>query len=266
MPQNGKSSVLLIGDAMEDYFHLIDHQKENPTAKYPIYASRAILTAPGGAANVRAILNRFRVDHSSLLSYRKPQKRYLIQDDTPIARVDDNDVCEPCSTGTLRHLLPLYDIIVVSDYAKGTLHKRARDLINAAPGQLLIDTKLDPTEWRADATFFPNTPEYERYADSYNKLPCVVQKLGPKGARLLSDGHELKRSSPYIITHKAANTIGAGDVFLAAWVRATLDELPLEQRLDYAVEAASLACQYPFTDCPTLAQLEAFYDGEAVPQ
>jgi len=268
MPQKEtKGSVLLVGDAMIDEFILVTKRKSHTPLVY--YASPPAVR-PGGAANTTNLLKYLGVPttrvYSKDITWRVPTKTYILASDNAILlRLDRDDHVRPLDHDQLATQLLKFDNVVVSDYNKGTIDDKAIDLINILAMRLFIDTKRDPCSWRKDATFFPNEAEFQKYRDHYLKLPRVAHKQGVKGARFLSYGTvKAEVEAPTIASYYACqpHTIGAGDAFLAGWVRATVAEnlTSDRDRLEFAVVTASLSCTYPYTQGAPLPQIKKYIE------
>ncbi|MBW1723683.1 MAG: hypothetical protein JRJ78_16745 [Deltaproteobacteria bacterium] len=266
-----KNTVLLIGDAMSDIFMPVGKMKQVRPLTY--HAGKPEYH-PGGASNTAQLLESLEVPTVCVYSrdYPKsdpiPIKLYLIttSDNAILLRLDRNDHSRPLDHAQLATQLLKFNDVVVSDYNKGTIDDKAIDLINILAMRLFVDTKRDPYSWRKDATFFPNETEFQKYRDHYLKLPRVAHKQGVRGARFLSYGTvKAEVEAPTIASYYVCqpHTIGAGDAFLAGWVRATVAEnlTSDRDRLEFAVVTASLSCTYPYTQGAPLSQIKKYIEG-----
>lgn len=77
-----------------------------------------------------------------------------------------------------------------------------------------------------------------RLAEAMPDGAIVVVKLGPNGALALADGSLVRAGAPRVTVK---DTIGAGDVFNAAFLAALAEDMPLDTALNQAVATASLA-------------------------
>lgn len=129
----------------------------------------------------------------------------------------------------------------------------------AAGSVVFADVGWDPSEQWDPAVldqlehcdvFLPNAGEAMAYtrttspADALEalaeKVPLVVVSKGADGAEAL-DAVTGERVAVPAYPVSAADTTGAGDVFAAGFIAATLWELPLEQRLRFAALTAALS-------------------------
>jgi sugar/nucleoside kinase (ribokinase family) len=129
----------------------------------------------------------------------------------------------------------------------------------AAGSVVFADVGWDPSEQWDPAVldqlehcdvFLPNADEAMAYtrttspADALDalaeKVPLVVVSKGADGAEAL-DAATGERVAVPAYPVSAADTTGAGDVFAAGFIAATLWELPLEQRLRFAALTAALS-------------------------
>ncbi|MEU4195972.1 carbohydrate kinase family protein [Kribbella sp. NPDC026611] len=129
----------------------------------------------------------------------------------------------------------------------------------AAGSVVFADVGWDPSEqWDPEVlnqlehcdVFLPNAEEAMRYTRSgtpqqalrklADQVPLVVVSNGAEGALALdaSTGEEVAVPAYPV---PAADTTGAGDVFAAGFIAATLWELPLEQRVRFAALTAALS-------------------------
>ncbi|MFF0342027.1 carbohydrate kinase family protein [Kribbella sp. NPDC004875] len=129
----------------------------------------------------------------------------------------------------------------------------------AAGSVVFADVGWDPTEAWDPAVldqlahcdvFLPNADEAMAYTRTTSpgaalevlatKVPLVVVSNGADGAEAL-DAVTGERVAVPAYPVPAADTTGAGDVFAAGFIAATLWELPLEQRLRFAALTAALS-------------------------
>ncbi len=89
----------------------------------------------------------------------------------------------------------------------------------------------------------------------------VAVTLGPEGAVLLDDGHEVARAQPPPVD--AVDATAAGDAFSAALVVGLLEGRPQAEALTRACAAGALAASRPGAQpsLPTAAELEAVLAG-----
>ncbi|MFC5179799.1 carbohydrate kinase family protein [Actinomadura harenae] len=153
-----------------------------------------------------------------------------------------------------------------------------------ANGSLVFaDLGWDPTEtWSSHVldrlddvdVFLPNAVEAMAYTRASTpeaaldalaeRVGTVVVKLGPKGAIAASGG---ERAAATALPVRALDPTGAGDVFAAGFVFATLKEWPLEQRLDFANLVAGLSVRHRSGSlgAPCWGEIAAFGESGEVP-
>jgi sugar/nucleoside kinase (ribokinase family) len=112
---------------------------------------------------------------------------------------------------------------------------RARALHWVARSQIVLLNEIEATSLTATAT-----PEaaLESLARHQPKSGISVVKLGPKGAIARQHAKTIRAIAPQV---GVKDTIGAGDVFNAAFIASLSQCTPLAQALDHAVATASLA-------------------------
>lgn len=168
------------------------------------------------------------------------------------------DVIPPSTSASIVHLDPTADISV-SDLA----------------GLVFADVGWDPAQqWRPELlrqlelchAFLPNEVEAMAYTrtdtpqGALKKLaevvPIAVVTRGGRGA-IAVDNTTGEHSEVDGINVDCIDTTGAGDVFGAAFVHATLSGMPLSERLQFANKAASISVQRigGATAAPTLAEV-----------
>ncbi len=195
VPDFSKLRVLVAGDAMLDEYWFGDTARISPEAPVPVVKTRSAEQRPGGAANValnvaalgaRAVLaavigadergrvlcealERQGVRCEVLRSAAVPtiHKLRVLARNQQLIRVDAEQSLESCAdefNDVFAKAVPFADVVVLSDYAKGTL-RRAADLVaicRNAGVPVLIDPKgTDFARYRGATALTPNRGEFE---------------------------------------------------------------------------------------------------------
>lgn len=195
-----RARVLLVGDVMLDRYWSGETGRISPEAPVPVVGLRDFRDRPGGAANValnvtalgasaallgrtgndeagttlRTALDATGVEHDFLDAGDSPTitKLRVVSRNQHLMRLDIEDGFARCDPAPLldrfRARLADTDVVVISDYAKGTLGPATPDLIRAAreAGRpVLVDPKGgDFTPYRGADLLTPNRGEFERIA------------------------------------------------------------------------------------------------------
>jgi len=283
IPDFSRVRVLVAGDAMLDEYWFGDAARISPEAPVPVVHTRSAEQRPGGAANVAlnvaalgaqtvlagvvgadergkvlaSLLERRGVRCELVVAPSLPtvHKLRVLARNQQLIRLDAEQSLEPAA-GKLGErfakLVKAADVVVLSDYAKGTL-ARAADLITlcrAARVPVFVDPKgTDFKRYRGAHALTPNRGEFEAVVG-----PCATE------AELLRRGNKLRveleleallvtrgEHGMTLFTKRAPHTLptqarevfdvtGAGDTviaLLAAGVAAGLD-------LDAAAALANL--------------------------
>ncbi len=282
VPDFSKLRVLVAGDAMLDEYWFGDTARISPEAPVPVVRARSSEQRPGGAANVA--LNIAALGARSTLAavvgqdergaqltrvleqrgvrcelFRSPtlptiHKLRVLARSQQLLRIDAEQSLQTCAheLGTLyTRLVKQSDVVILSDYAKGTL-ARVDELVAAARAAkvpVLIDPKgTDFSRYRGAYGLTPNRGEFEavvgKSADEAEllrkgaalraelDLELLLVTRGEQGMTLFERGAE-----PLTLPTQAREVFdvtGAGDTVIAllgAGVAAGLD----------APEAARLA-------------------------
>jgi 2-dehydro-3-deoxygluconokinase len=87
---------------------------------------------------------------------------------------------------------------------------------------------------------------------------CAVVKLGADGA-IASDGGEVAEREALRVV--VADTVGAGDAFVAGWLTETAHGSSVDRRIDTAIACGALACttEGDWEAAPTRADIAAFH-------
>lgn len=285
-----KASVLVVGDVMLDRYWNGGTARISPEAPVPVVRIGAQEHRAGGAANVainlaaigcqvtllglvgsddaaeilRACLDRAGVNHHLLPCAGIPTitKLRVISRNQQLIRLDFEDPLPEAAAAALEDpftaLLANHELVVLSDYAKGSL-QRAPVLINQAHHSglpVLVDPKQADVEIYAGASLLtPNFSEFEAMAGG----PCVDEEAiarqgeqlmkrlgldallvtrGEHGLSLLRPGqppfHEPSQA------REVFDVTGAGDTVIAITAAALAAGAPLEQAVRLANRCAGI--------------------------
>lgn len=202
--------ILVLGDFFKDVWVEVHQQtRVNPEApNAPIYTLGASREYQGGAGNVANTLKKYGASvvwglnlgrSTQVLGPWLPTKtRYHNFKREILWRVDTMDFFSPIPNDSLENYLNLgCEVIVVSDYAKGSIDAEAVNTIgehletSTSECRLVVDTKANPKRWAnwpAPITFTPNEKEFSTYKKEYLEVlrSCskgdIVVTLGARGA------------------------------------------------------------------------------------
>jgi D-beta-D-heptose 7-phosphate kinase/D-beta-D-heptose 1-phosphate adenosyltransferase len=281
VPDFGKLRVLVAGDAMLDEYWFGDAARISPEAPVLVVRTRESERRPGGAANVAlnlAALGAQTVltavigadDRGALLTrlleergvrcelVRSPSlptihKLRVMARSQQLIRVDAEQSLEACAAeveSRFSQLVRGVDVVVLSDYGKGTL-SRAAELIALCRTHrvpVLVDPKgTDFMRYRGAYAVTPNRGEFEavvgRCANEGEllakgaqlradlDLDALLVTRGEQGMTLFTDGEPLTLPAQ---ARKVFDVTGAGDTMIALFAAAVATGLDV-------ADAASLA-------------------------
>jgi len=263
--------VLVVGDVMLDRYWWGSAERISPEAPVPVVRLMNESLVAGGAANVAAnvlglgaevylfgvtgndfaadqlneTLNKSKISVSNLLKFNNRQttlKTRIIANHQQVARIDQETIEKLSKTDeetvwqSVTKILPLVDVVIVSDYAKGFLSETflMRLITTATINNLkiLIDPKgKDYRKYRGATLITPNKMEALEAAQIENSNPVQVIPAGKKlltdldiTAVLITEGESgmtlfEKGNKPLHLEAKARHVFdvtGAGDTVIAA--------------------------------------------------
>lgn len=217
--------ILLIGDPMTDINYFCKPVGLCLEAPVPLLAIEEVDSRDGGALNVKANLEAQGAKVDFIPSSSMSLKHRLWSGDRLVARFDQDGesktVKVPYGEG--------FDAIVISDYQKGDIN------FYGASVPVFVDSKnTDPDKAFMDTIIFPNETEWEHVKPEYHLH--VIRKAG-------RDGCFVDSTHIPTVSIERADTVGAGDTFLAAFVVKYLETKELLVSAHYANKAAGIACQ-----------------------
>ena len=264
--QVSKSNVLVIGDAMLDTWHYFESYRLSPEANIPIVRKNHAYHAVGGAGNALrhlkslsdsshcliatvgvdfegllmrevALENGLEIDWVEVNRITTTKKRMFV-DGNPVLREDIEDTStidnsyESMIFTKIASAISRFDVLLISDYAKGLLSEnliiKIRALANSALKPLVVDPGVNRIDLYAGYDFIkPNLKEWQIYVESVGDEIIAIQKLikagtrgivitlGPQGIRYINQNFESEIISPDRQI-SAVDVTGAGDSVAAA--------------------------------------------------
>lgn len=268
--------ILVIGDLIIDKYIMGKAFRLCPEAPVPVVVPSQVSYETRGGAGLVAdqIKELLGPDIVIELFGSKSRKERTFVDGRLVLRVDYDGLSEPVDydgLSDLEHIGAFYSdsvlrlmqkeeisLLVVSDYDKGALDRRAAsDIMRAAERRqipVLVDAKKN-WEWYVGAyAMFPNQNEILPLAEVTRH---IVRKLGAGGCdvdNVLVPGYE----------HEVRDVTGAGDIFLAAFAAKLYmsDDIQLAEVADFANTVAGISVTYVGTHVVTGEEIEEFY-GES---
>lgn len=304
------NKVLIIGDAMLDTYIYGKVGRISPEAPVPVIESFKIMQCLGGAGNVArnavalgsevSVIFTFGMDQDGdslhemlkewgincqylLRSYslKTINKTRVVGNDQQIARIDYNDSysltteMEERIFQFLKEAIPKNDIIIISDYGKGTCSKTVCNKVIELSGRkpVIVDPKgIDWEKYRGASVITPNLKEANTFSSKEvkNNSEAVEKEYGNLTERigikylLLTRSEEgmslLSSRLTYHISaysHEVYDVSGAGDTVVAAlasYVHSGLDNIIEAARI--ANIAAGLVVAKPGTAVVTKDEIQ----------
>lgn len=259
--------VAVVGDAIEDRWMTATVTRQSAEANIPIYDIQNVRIMPGGAANVSKALKALGVPTLDFYINREgslPLKTRILVEGVQVARFDQFDQCYPLP---IRPEQINNQVVVISDYGKGAINASEVSTIASYASEIWINTKfpqsyyecLDmarPSTKGPSVTWLCNEAEYDKDRDWYDRQFKVWISRGKDGISYRFNGKPWPAASRKAEARTVVSVCGAGDVTLAALVKAYLTGCDPEYMARYAMTAAAIAVEHPFTYCPTDLEID----------
>lgn len=280
-----QAKVLVVGDVMLDRYYQGDTQRISPEAPVPVVRVSKVEDKAGGAANVarniahldakvgllgligqddngqslQQILQQDGIESALLAQQSQPTiaKMRVISRHQQVVRLDIeqnfNREHAEALADQVDHLLPAYDFVLISDYAKGSLAAVGRIIqsAKAAGKYVLVDPKqADLAVYRGADIITPNLAEFRlaggdtsSEAAMFSSARAMLTRCGIAAMLLTRSEHGMTLITPNDIHHFPAQVLEVSDVTGAGdTVIATLAVmLGAGMALPQAVEVANLA-------------------------
>lgn len=298
------AKILVVGDVILDRYVAGDTTRVSPEAPVPVVRVSGTEERPGGAANVAVNVRALGVRTSLLgvtgddeaadsldlrlraldvtghfhrqAGFPTITKLRVLSQHQQLLRLDYE--CEPGMVdgpsllSLFRAILPGHDLLVLSDYAKGSLGGVDQFIALAAEQGIpvLVDPKGgDFSRYRGASLLTPNLREFEAVAGRCSSDEAIVERgralcrelalqallitRGEHGMLLIEAGGDSVNLPAH--AHEVFDVTGAGDTVIAALAAARASGYGLAEAVAYANLAAGLVVAKLGTASVTAAEL-----------
>ncbi len=298
------AKILVVGDIILDQYIYGETNRISPEAPVPVVRVNDTEERAGGAANVAINVSSLGVavqllgitgkDESAsrlekILADKGVECHFVYQDNfatitkqrvlsrhQQLIRLDYEKEKDICDTSELidkyLKLIESVDVLILSDYAKGSLDK-VQTLIKHAKEKgvtVLVDPKSnDFSSYHSASVITPNLKELEAAVGKCKsnevliekgmqlcknlKLDALLVTRGEKGMTLLRDGQTTLHLKAE--THEVYDVTGAGDTVIAVLAAAIACDFSIEQATALANTAAGLVVEKLGTATVTVDEL-----------
>ncbi len=249
--------VLVIGDIIYDKYIYGTSTRISPEAPVPVVTHKEEKTTMGGAALVYDNLKSLGVDvemYDTLEDHSV--KTRIICDGHYITRIDEdknadsNAVLERIKQADFRP----YDIVVLSDYDKGTLDNAKQIIkhINKFNCKVIVDPKRYAHDYEGAWLVKPNNSEYTKFKFDEWQGNIITTDAGHKVTAKID---EVEYNIP-VETVEVSDVTGAGDCFLAGFVYGLSKGYAHKKCLEIAIRGSTESVKHSGTYILQKADLE----------
>lgn len=283
--------LLVIGDLLIDYYHYGTINRISPEAPIPVFDEDEIKRNLGGAGNVavniKSLLPDYEVDllcirsatvfyENELRGVAKIESGYitkLIEKHRFIDKRNNQQIGLRLDKYYDRYVLDhrafeqiekkVYDIIVLSDYDKGSFDNLEfiLQILKKAENDkscTILDSKSKSlNKFSGVEIFKPNNKEFEIYnKDKFPNFKYVIRTESENGMTLYDNLNKEMLHTPSHVKD-IVSTVGAGDTALAGLVWGISKGLKIDKSMMCANYLAGRACLHPGTYIVTQDDLES---------
>jgi rfaE bifunctional protein kinase chain/domain len=278
-------NILVVGDCMLDRYRIGRMERISPEAPVPIVDELIISDLVGGAGNVainiksmmgknngnvdlitfigkdteatkiKNLLNYYNINLFYGTSRKKPTilKERIVVQNKHILRIDREDKTPYIDEGFFKYFDTFlsqkkYNILVISDYAKGLITTPFIDILTKYfhKNQILIDPKPENLNtYCHNYIMTPNEKEYAKMNPELIKSEYVIKTMGSRGMELIKDGKVIKKINAEYVTN--ADVTGAGDVVISAIAICIAMGIPISESMEISNKCASYSVSVPGT-------------------
>jgi len=244
-----KFNILLIGDAGNDVYTYGYVNRISPEAPVPVFQPHYTINHDGMAGNVRKNLEALGCTVNFLHGEVSKKNRLIDhRSKQQLLRIDHDVESKPITFETA--IPPVYDVIVVSDYNKGTVdYQLIEDLVKEVNVPVFVDTKKTDLARLAGCYIKINALEKSRATSLPDSDHLIVTHGG--------DGAEWNGwVYPAEIAGDVTDVCGAGDTFLAALAYQFLVTNSMPDAIKFANKASAVTVQHVGVYAPRLEEIK----------
>jgi len=292
--------VLVIGDFMIDHYIIGESERMSPEAPVPVVIPKKEFSVPGGAANVAMNINslgsnvtclgfvgndvfgeelvnileenNINTKHIEIIeNHPTTLKKRIYSNGNQIIRVDKEKFLnwKPSQLSSFDY--NDYDIIILSDYNKGTLatpwftkpentnvilDPKNENCTHLFMNSNIITPNLKELKKLSDIEILNNTSISQacnKLIDKYN-FDFVIAKKGEKGITIYGKQNFVKNIKPHNVFNP--DVTGAGDTVIAALSISYAKSKDIEFSVKFANAAAAIAVGKSGTSTTTLREID----------
>jgi bifunctional ADP-heptose synthase (sugar kinase/adenylyltransferase) len=237
------SRVLLIGEQCDDIFIYGDTPRLSPEGPAPVFIPTREVYNGGMGMNVMGNLMALDIDVDFEHQQSPITKTRHIHEssNTLLLRIDEEKNIDNIGDRLPKLDFWDYPMVVVSDYNKGFLTEEDIAYIAYKHPNTICDTKKKLGEWCKDLRFIKlNRSEYENNKDFISENDWILEKLI---ITLDKDGCMYNGTSYPTEQVEIMDISGAGDTFVAGFVKMFLDTEDIPQSIQFANRCSAQVVQ-----------------------
>ncbi len=280
--------ILVIGDIMRDLYRICDINRISNEAPVPVCHIQKEYSNLGGCGNVinnlisigvtkvscisrigndisgdyiKSKLDLLNISHNLIIDKNIPtiQKERIISKEQgiQILRID-TEIIKPCVNyfNTLESIDDTYDIIIVSDYAKGVITEDLMNVLKKSNTKIVVDPKPKNINlYKGVFSITPNKKEFEIMKDHLsfyienNEIQNIINTLGKDGIKIFSLDENKNLVGNHIESKPVDvyNVSGAGDTVVAVFSTCVAMGYDIISSSKVAVECAEWTVTQPGT-------------------
>lgn len=250
-----KPNILLLGDSCHDYYHYGEIKRISPEAPIPIFDLKYSEKKYGMASNVYGNLKKFDLTVHLHTNFRENIHRYIdCKSNQQVIRIDEKN--DPMGFVDIMEDFvdyDSYDIILISDYDKGTLsYENIETIINIAKSKnidIFINTKKNDLARFEGAFVIINQIEYDSLISKCSNIIEMSPEIGIIYHPKLPDASYWFPATDSI---KFKSITGINDAFLAALSMTYNLTKDIIKSIRFANKAIQVSIQHHGCIAPTL--------------
>ncbi len=240
--------VLVIGDVIIDKYIYGTSTRISPEAPVPVITYIEEKETSGGAGLVYENLKSLGVDvemYDTLEDHSV--KTRIICDGHYITRIDEDKDAD--SNAVLQRIkqadFSAYDIVVLSDYDKGTLDNAKKIIkhINKFNCKVIVDPKRYAHDYEGAWLVKPNNSEYTKFEFDEWQGNIITTDAGHSVSATIDN----KEYTIPVNNLEVADVTGAGDCFMAAFVYSLTKDYTHKKCLEVAVKGSTESVKHAGT-------------------